>query len=368
MKHTLQVYIPIWQVMLPFLMAMSGLTLIFLSIFANSSRCVKTITLGWILDSGANEHLNVSTVGMFNIVDISDLKIIVGHLNGTSATISHVQNLRLTFNVVLYDVLVVPSYYRGGVLRTGSKNGSLYLLDINNDSSVGKSNVVLSFYVSKLLWHNRLGHPADQVLYVLKNELSISKNTSVLFVSPNDKGKDSSVEESSIQPSDDIADSAQDVNNAFLYGDLKEDVYMSLPQGYDSGTKNKHGFEQSKFDYSLYLQNKGSMFVALLVYVDDIMITRNDETKINASKKFFSTKFLIKDLELLHEYGFLAAKPVDIPFPENTILNHHMHTPLHSHFKAALRGFRYLKGSPILGKGVERVKQKDMRSKQNISA
>lgn len=45
---------------------------------------------------------------LFNVVDITSLKITVGHPNGTLATISHVGNLKLTNNVTLYDVLVVP--------------------------------------------------------------------------------------------------------------------------------------------------------------------------------------------------------------------------------------------------------------------
>ncbi|GJU13209.1 retrotransposon protein, putative, ty1-copia subclass [Tanacetum coccineum] len=112
-------------------------------------------------------HLTVSTIGMFNIGEIFELKFTVGHLNGTLATISPVGNLKLTNNVILYDVLVVPRYYdwkREKVLGTGSETGGLYMFDMNNDCSVGKSNVVLSFHVSKLLWHNRLGHPANQVL------------------------------------------------------------------------------------------------------------------------------------------------------------------------------------------------------------
>nr|GEW36750.1 ribonuclease H-like domain-containing protein [Tanacetum cinerariifolium] len=63
-----------------------------------------------------------------------------------------------------------------------------------------------------------------------------------------------------------------DVNNAFLYDDLIKDVYMTLPQGFnnDNGTK-------SKFDYSLYVKRYGYVFVALLLYVDDIVINGNDE-------------------------------------------------------------------------------------------
>nr|GEU93965.1 hypothetical protein [Tanacetum cinerariifolium] len=49
-------------------------------------------------------------VGMFDVVDITNLKITVGHQNGTLVTISHVGNLKFSNNVVLYDVFVVPGY------------------------------------------------------------------------------------------------------------------------------------------------------------------------------------------------------------------------------------------------------------------
>nr|GFB29572.1 hypothetical protein [Tanacetum cinerariifolium] len=47
---------------------------------------------------------------MFNVVDISSLKLTIGHPNGTTTKITAIGSLRLTDNVVLFDVLVVLRY------------------------------------------------------------------------------------------------------------------------------------------------------------------------------------------------------------------------------------------------------------------
>ncbi|GJY10247.1 ribonuclease H-like domain-containing protein [Tanacetum coccineum] len=163
-----------------------------------------------------------------------------------------------------------------------------------------------------------------------------------------------------------------DINNAFLYGDLSETVYMDLPEGYFSpddkrvcrlkkslyGLKQAprqwnaklthtlidNGFKQSKSDYSLFTKSKNGNFTALLVYVDDIIITGNNSTEIENFKKFLKTKFEIKDLgklkyflgievleteqglclsqrkyslDLLSDFGLLACKPSATPLEQN---------------------------------------------------
>lgn len=171
------------------------------------------------------------------------------------------------------------------------------------------------------------------------------------------------------------------MNNAFLNGDLFEEVYMDLPLGYKRKGEHPHhnhkyvcklhksiyglkqasrqwytkfsalllqfGFTQSKSDYSLFTKGNGASFVALLVYVDDIIITGPSLPVLSSLKCLLNTHFKLKDLgnlkyflgieiaradagivlsqrnytlQLLDDTGFLACKPTPLPMDSN----HHL--------------------------------------------
>lgn len=69
-----------------------------------------------------------------------------------------------------------------------------------------------------------------------------------------------------------------------------------------------YGFKQSMHDHCLFILNTASCFLVLLVYVDDILLTGDSETKIKKVKQFLDCKFTIKDLE--HAKYFLGLEMV----------------------------------------------------------
>ncbi|GJZ91328.1 hypothetical protein Tco_0663255 [Tanacetum coccineum] len=78
-------------------------------------------------------------------VSCSILNLTVGHPNGTIAKITAIGSLRLTDNVVLFDVLVVPEYNVSLLSfnkiikdRTGSESAGLYMFDCADN---GKNNL-----------------------------------------------------------------------------------------------------------------------------------------------------------------------------------------------------------------------------------
>nr|GEW00571.1 hypothetical protein [Tanacetum cinerariifolium] len=197
-----------------------------------------------------------------------------------------------------------------------------------------------------------------------------------------------------------------DVNNAFLHGCLDEEIYMLPREGYNKAESRQVckllrslyglkqaprkwnqelskflcslGFEQSKHGYSFFVKNNGSVFTAALVYVDDILITRNCATEFQATKVALDDKFTIKDLgltqyflgikicrskggthfnqrkyilDLLQDARLTACKPTPSPVPTYLKLYADKGTSLADvelkdiHLQVALHLLRYLKGS-----------------------
>ena len=60
--------------------------------------------------------------------------------------------------------------------------------------------------------------------------------------------------------------------------------------------------QKSKSDHSAFYRNSNSGIILLVVYVDDIVITRSDSKCISSFKSFLQSQFHTKDLEMLRYF------------------------------------------------------------------
>uniref|UniRef100_A0A2N9EMC6 Reverse transcriptase Ty1/copia-type domain-containing protein n=1 Tax=Fagus sylvatica TaxID=28930 RepID=A0A2N9EMC6_FAGSY len=147
-----------------------------------------------------------------------------------------------------------------------------------------------------------------------------------------------------------------DVKNAFLNGELTEEVYMQLPPGFSqppgfsykvcrlrralyglkqaprawfakfSSTISQHGFSASSYDSALFFRRSDHGITLLLLYVDDMIITGDDVQGIQDLKRFLGQHFEMKDLGPLSY--FLGLEIADTPIEYNNRLNTHDGEPL----------------------------------------
>ena len=174
------------------------------------------------------------------------------------------------------------------------------------------------------------------------------------------------------------------------------------------------GYKQCNGDHTVFYQHFGWRIVVLPVYVDDIIITGDDEKEVNHLKKNLSEEFEVKDLgqlryflgidiarspkgivlsqrkyvlDLLSETGMLGCRPSSTPIDPNhklcaesgdpvnketyqrlvgrliylchtrpdisyavSVVSRYMHDPRSGHLDVVYRILRYLKSSP--GKGL----------------
>ncbi|GJT69272.1 ribonuclease H-like domain-containing protein [Tanacetum coccineum] len=101
--------------------------------------------------------LTVPTKNMFNIIDISSLNLTIGYPNGALSKITTVGNLRLSADIVLFDVLVVPEYcvsllsvyklIKDSKLFVGFDKHKCYIQDLNLIKTVGIGNESSGLYM-----------------------------------------------------------------------------------------------------------------------------------------------------------------------------------------------------------------------------
>ncbi|KAJ3705170.1 hypothetical protein LUZ61_008875 [Rhynchospora tenuis] len=168
-----------------------------------------------------------------------------------------------------------------------------------------------------------------------------------------------------------------DVHNAFLHGDLQEQVYMAQPPGFTDPTHPDYvcllskslyglkqaprawfqklssalltmGFKASSYDPSLFIGQHNNNRLFILVYVDDILVTGNSLQMVTQCIQQLQQQFAVKDLgdlsfflgmeatttdtgmlltqtkyitDLLHKTKMLSSKPCTTPIATHITLS-----------------------------------------------
>ncbi|GKA54585.1 ribonuclease H-like domain-containing protein [Tanacetum coccineum] len=142
-------------------------------------------------------------------------------------------------------------------------------------------------------------------------------------------------------------------NNYGNDADSSEDIFVAHDEQWNAKLTSaliENGFSQSKSDYSLYTKSDKDVFLALLVYVNDIIITGNNVSKIDKFKVFLketSNNYPILDnitdhQKLMGKLIYLTNTRPDISY-DVYCLSQFMHSLLKFHLKIAFKILGYLK-------------------------
>ena len=166
--------------------------------------------------------------------------------------------------------------------------------------------------------------------------------------------------------------SGLDVRNAYLYGDLEEEIYMEQPEGFTEPGKEhmvlrlrkalyglkqaglawwrtlkrsmtELGFTQLKSDAGIYVKYDGKDRIIVIVYVDDAIFAGRNKAKVLRAKESFMKRWECRDLgdvqeflrmrirrhgstikidqcayldKVLERFGMTNCKPKTTPLPE----------------------------------------------------
>ncbi|GKE91537.1 ribonuclease H-like domain-containing protein, partial [Tanacetum coccineum] len=145
-----------------------------LMILLNDNVFQLLMPISQIVDSGANQHMAVSAKFLINVVDISNLCLTY------TVRLLYVHKLaRDNKSFVGFDEskCYIQDLKANKTVGIGNQCNELYLFDVDNVSKIVSNNCIASCSVSKTLWHQRIGHPVDQVLDVLKTALNLDSHS-----------------------------------------------------------------------------------------------------------------------------------------------------------------------------------------------
>ena len=126
-----------------------------------------------------------------------------------------------------------------------------------------------------------------------------------------------------------------DVKNAFLHRELDREIYMNQPKGFESAANSNHACKLRKIlyglkqaskawygkivefltesghlvahaDSSFFIKEREEKLAIVLVYVDDLIITGDEEKEIHQTRKNLSIRFQMKELGELKQWRIVS--------------------------------------------------------------
>ncbi|GKB11143.1 retrovirus-related pol polyprotein from transposon TNT 1-94 [Tanacetum coccineum] len=139
-----------------------------------------------------------------------------------------------------------------------------------------------------------------------------------------------------------------DVKTTFLNGILREEVYVSQPDGFVDQDNPNHEFSKGTVDPTLFIRRQGKDILLVQIYVDDIIFAFTTPELCDQFSKIMCSKFKMSmmgkisfflglqilqsprgvfinqskyDLKSLKKYGIESSDPVDTPMVEKSKLD-----------------------------------------------
>nr|GEW96319.1 putative ribonuclease H-like domain-containing protein [Tanacetum cinerariifolium] len=150
-----------------------------------------------------------------------------------------------------------------------------------------------------------------------------------------------------------------DVKSAFLYGTIKEEVYVYQPSGFEdpdhldkapralyetlANYLLENGFNRGQIDQTLFIKKQKEDILLMQIYVDDIIFEKpllKDPDGEDVDVQIYRS--------MIGSLMYLTSSRPDIMFAVCACVRFQV-TPKASHLHAVKRIFRYLKGKPHLG-------------------